>query len=202
LEEQRRANDVAEWNLRLVVRQAQYGLAQTVATALAFIAAAAASGIAWRAMIWAKHAAKETKRSADATSDQLEAVRVAERAYLIIPETTKQSPRNGLLFGAFNFGRTHAHIQEIRYVSSAKPPKSPNLEGVRLQKLALDRHIPNAESRTLEESTALGPKISHVIGYIRYTDVYMREHRTYFRYDLEVGGAWKTAGGSNWNRTT
>jgi hypothetical protein len=197
-----RANDVAEQDLRLSWGSAKIAFLQTLATVAAFIAAAGAALIALRAVHWARQAAEHTEAGATAAQDQLEAVRMAERAYLVLPATTRLSPKGGLLIGALNYGRTLAHADEIRFASRTSVPKSPSLAGLRLQKLQLDSDLPNSEGRPLGETTPLGPNIKLVVGYIRYVDIYRREHRSHFRYDREDGGTWTSCGGETWNRAT
>lgn len=67
-----RANELAEWNVRLVAQQNRTALVQTIATIWAFIAAAIAAGFAGIAVFHAK-------RSADADNLALRATRRANR---------------------------------------------------------------------------------------------------------------------------
>lgn len=68
-----RANDLAERNLGLVVKQDRAASVQAVTTTLAFFAAAVAAFVAWLALGWAREAAIHTQASADTAKDSLKA---------------------------------------------------------------------------------------------------------------------------------
>jgi hypothetical protein len=200
LQEQRRANDIAEWNLGLATRQAHYGLAQTAATIAAFIAAAVASGIAWRAMVWAKHAAKETKRSADAAHDQLEAAKTAERGYIATDTDLRMNGAGGIPFIAGNTGRTYCNVIALHYSVRPSLPAKPDISRLRMAKKISDIDVAAGQQGPIATIPGPIPAIAkHIVGYVRYVDVYRATHRQYFRYDRTNDRAWETAGGGAWN---
>jgi hypothetical protein len=84
LAQQRRANDLAEWNLRLTARQARSGFLQTVATVLAFIAAAVAA-------VFAGIAVRHAGASAKADNLALRATRRANKEARV--EAAEQAKR-------------------------------------------------------------------------------------------------------------
>lgn len=199
------ANSIAERANEIAGDQRDYAFWQLVIAAFVMGFTGLAAYAAWRAAKWARAAAEHTqsaaregKRSADAAHDQLDAVKTAERAYLILHVAAFQDPEGKLIIQGMNFGRTFAHISEMKFVSRTKLPPSPALK-MRLQTQEADLDMGTSQQNVVGNTTALGPKINHVLGYIRYQDVYRRSHRAYFRYD-RVGLAWRTGGGARWNR--
>lgn len=65
LAQQVRANDIAEWTLRVAAQQARSGFVQTLATVAAFLAAALAALFAWSATVWTRASAKTAAEALD-----------------------------------------------------------------------------------------------------------------------------------------
>jgi len=194
-----RANDVAERNLAVAADAARITFAQTVATVFAFIAAAVASGVAWRAVHWARKAAEHTETAAGAAREQLEAVKVAERAYIVMHLELKPTLL-GLEVLCANSGRTYCNIHSVYYVVRTKLPAWQKIRTLRFARIETDRDMmPTAGSSIALIPGPIPDNAQHVLGYARYRDVYRGWHRQYFRYDRNPGNSWKVGGGQSWN---
>lgn len=126
-----RANDLAEGNLRLAAQQARIAFVQTLATVLAFIAAAVAA-------VFAGLAVYHSKRSADADNAALAETRDTAnrqlRPYLSFTTDRQESPApipydGETIVRLRNFGQTPARDIRLNIASEAvtRPVGSPDL---------------------------------------------------------------------------
>jgi hypothetical protein len=198
---QKQADEAAVAN-KWALTQTRLNFLQAGGLMLSLGLAGWAAWAASRAANYAREAVQEGRRSADAANGQLEAVRIAERAYFVLVADTTIAADGGLQIRGSNFGRTHAHVVELRFVKRAKPPRGARPVDARLQKVELDVGVPTIQDVTLLTIPDVGEQFNCVFGYVRYFDVYQREHRSCFRYDRQSGGVWIACGGNAWNETT
>ncbi len=186
-----RSLDVSKEAVRLSYNQSVIFVVQATVGVLTLFAAGMAA-------LYAKKAAEETGSAAQTAKRQLDAVKIAERAYVVPYIDFPVANSEGSLH-IVNVGRTHAHIVEVRYKVSTKLPARDRVIETVTDSIEPDIICSGGRHDCIAR-VSIDPSSLHFFGFIRYFDVYRKIRRSYFRYDFS-GSAWKAAGGSKWNQT-
>lgn len=197
-----RSAEAAEAQVRAARDQVVLGWWQFGGLFASLCIAVLATIAAINAARWAKTAAMHSARGVKAATDQLEAVKVAEQAYVVFEADQREGGSGAIKLMATNTGRTPGYVESVRYMTRKTLPAKATLEGLQLARRECDYDLPT-DFKMHPICTIPAPlpvSRPHLVGYVEYLDVYRRYHYQHFRFDRVGNGGWRVAGGKKWNR--